>query len=65
MTLYAGIAQGGPFDGKPIYHGLQTVKVARNKLTGKVVSWFGPPTDEIRIDEYRYVIENRWIWKEK
>lgn len=62
--LYSGIAVGGPFHGKPIHHGLQTLKIARNKLSGKVVLWVGPDTEEIRVDEYRYQ-RGRWVWKEK
>jgi hypothetical protein len=64
MALFSGIAEGGPYHGKPLHHGTTVLKVARAKIGGKVVTWFGPPTEAIRIDEYRHK-NGRWIWKEK
>jgi hypothetical protein len=64
MTLFSGLAVGGPYDGKPLHHGTQVLKVARLKIGGKVVTWFGGETELIRIDDYRFS-KGRWIWKEK
>lgn len=64
VTLYSGICEGGPYHGKPLHHGLSLMKVARLKIGGKVVTWFGSETEEIRIDGYRHQ-GGRWIWKEK
>jgi hypothetical protein len=61
-TLYSGIALGGPFDGKPIYHGLPVMKQAH--VGGRYITWFGPPTDTIEVGEYHHD-GKRWIWKEK
>jgi len=59
VTLYAGMCVGGPFDGKPLYHGEPVCKVAMN--SGKVVTWFGPPNAEIVVHEYRYA-DDWWVW---
>ncbi len=64
ITLYSGICEGGPYHGKPLHHGTALIKVARLKTGGKVVTWFGGETEEIRIDGYRHQ-NGRWIWKEK
>lgn len=63
VTLYRGLCEGGPYHGRPLYHGLPLRKVARSKETFKVVSWIGDETDKIRIDEYRHD-GDRWIWQE-
>jgi hypothetical protein len=59
ITLYSGLCFGGPFDGKPLYHGEATCKVAMN--SGRVVTWCGPPTAEISVNEYRFE-DGRWLW---
>jgi hypothetical protein len=64
VTLYAGICEGGPLHGKPLYHGLPTFEVARLKAGLKSVTWFGHETDEVRLDPYVHE-DGRWIWKEK
>jgi hypothetical protein len=59
MALYSGKAVGGPYDGKPIHHGLPTIKVAM--AAGKVITYCGPPTEEITVGEYRHN-EGKWLW---
>jgi hypothetical protein len=63
ITLYSGLCEGGPFHRKPLYHGEPLRRIARNKISFKVVSWIGEATDEIRIDAYHHE-DGRWIWKE-
>lgn len=61
MTSYSGTCEGGPYHGKPIYHGKPEVNVAIQK--GKVVTYFGPATEEIKIGRYRHE-KDRWVWQE-
>lgn len=64
MTLYSGKADGGPLHGKYIHHGTKAMALARRRSDMKVVTWFGPANEEIRVDEYRFTA-GKWIWKEK
>ena len=59
VTLYAGLCQGGPFDGKPLYHGEPVKRQAIEGLKARL--WVGPETEEIRFGEYRHD-GDKWIW---
>lgn len=61
MTRIRGICEGGPYHGKPIYHGTPIVRVAIEN--GKVITWFGRPTSTIKIGEYHHD-GDLWIWNE-
>ena len=59
MTLYSGPCEGGPFDGKPMHHGLTHIEIAMRG--NKVITYVGAPTPEIELGVYRYE-GGKWIW---
>lgn len=59
MTRYQGTCVGGPFDGKPTYHGLPVMPVAIKGM--QAITWAGPETDDIKYGYYRHE-GDRWIW---
>lgn len=64
ITLYRGICEGGPHHGKPLYHAEPVMRIARNKISFRMLTWAGDETDEIRIDHYHHE-DGRWMWKER
>ena len=60
--LVSGICEGGPYHGKPIYHGVDRINVAM--IGPKVVTYFGKSTAEITVHSYRFS-EGKWIWYPK
>ena len=61
MALFSGKCEGGPFHGKSLYHGEPRIEIAMRGC--KVVTYFGEPTDEIKLGAYE-CDNNQWIWRE-
>ena len=58
----SGPCEGGPYDGKMLYHGTDRFGVAM--IGNKVITYFGKPTKEITVHSYRFS-EGKWKWHPK
>lgn len=66
MALFSGKCRGGPYDGRPLHHGVPTYQIAINNgkpLTHRFTEEMKTRGDVMKIGTYTHQ-KNEWIWTE-